>query len=642
MDYSKTVKEILIHVGGEQNVTFATHCFTRLRLYLRDTTKMNLEELNKINGIIEARFQNEQLQLVIGNEVADVYNEILPYLKHLDNNDSQNFSEKESEGSVIDKIFSTISGIFTPILPAIIGAGLMKGILALFQVLNIISAESGTYSILYVISDASFYFLPILIAISSSRKFKVNEYLGVALAAALLYPSIVNQEGTIQFLNVLPIPQVAYASSVIPIILGVWAMSYIYRFMDKIIPKLLRMIFTPLAVLLVSIPLTLIVFGPLGFYIGSVIANVSLFLADTVPYIYGAVLGGFYSLIVMTGMHYAFFPIMLNNINVLGYDNGFLPMGLFSNLALATVTLAIAIKAKNRKNKEVGFSTAVSAYFGISEPALYGVILKNKKSLYVVMIVSGIVNAVTSTLGVKAYAFVSPGLLTLPAFMTPDGSMKNFYITISGVAASIILSFILTSFLKFDENADNIQFEQSPDKGKRLGSSVKTNTTIQNPENTIEKKAKGNFFVQSPLNGTIKNLSECSDQVFASGAMGSGVMIEPNEGVLTSPVNGEIVAISDGGHAIGIKSEEGVELLIHVGIDTVELKGSPFEISVKIGQKVNLGEHLSTINLDEIKEKGYSIETPIIVTNSFEFFEVKVLKNQGQITKDEDILEIIF
>lgn len=614
MNYEKMAQEIIKNVGSATNIKDGTHCFTRLRLAINDKKKVDLEELKKIDGVIDARFQSGQLQVIIGNNVGKVFEKISPYLTNSD----EPVKEKQR---ILDTVFTTIAAIFTPILPAIIGAGLMKGILPLLVMLKLIVEGSDTYQILTIVADTSFNFLPVLIAVSASRRFKVNEFLGVTLACSLLYPTILNGEGTLYLFNIIPIPVMSYTSTVIPIILGVWVMSYVYRAVDKIVPSVVKMIFTPLLVLLIMIPLTLAVFGPIGFYIGKGLAVVSLWLAETVPFLYGIVIGGFYPLIIMTGMHYAFFPMMLENVSRLGYENGFLPISLFANIAMAAATLAIAFKVKNKEMKEISYSSAVSAFFGITEPALYGVILKYKKALYAVMIAGGITSSIMITLGVKMFSFLTPGILSLPVFVNPDGTSNNFILALIGIAISGLLAFFITLLAKIEFNP---------------------NSTKEQVEASNQAKTEKNIpAILAPVSGTIKNLEECSDSVFSEGLLGKGIVILPEEDQLFAPFDGVVSALMPEKHAIGLTSKDGVELLIHIGIDTVAMGGKGFKTLVSIGDTVTSGQKLVMFDRQLIASLGYSIEIPIIVTNTANYFEIVPMTTNEQVVAGDELITIV-
>lgn len=591
MNYKKMASSIIEYVGSADNIKESMHCFTRLRLHLIDNSKVNMQAIENMEGIIGVQFQNDQLQIIIGNDVAKVFAELEPML-HLNNSD-----ETTKSSSIIDSLMKTISNIFTPILPAIIGAGLMKGILPILVLTGIITQDSGTYNVMNIVADASFTFLPFLVALSSAKRFKVNEYLAVALAGALFYPSLTNPDVPLNLFNLLDIPKLSYAASVLPIIFGVYAMSIIYKHVDRFIPSVVKMIFTPLITLLISIPLLLVLFGPLGSYIGGYFADISLWLSSNVPALYGLILGGLYPLIIMTGMHYAFFPIMLENIAKLGYENGFLPMGLFANLAMAGSVLAVVLYTKEKRMKEVASSSGVSAVLGITEPALYGVALKLKMPLFSTMIISGLVNAIVVTLGIRMYAFVAPSVLALPAFYGPNKDMNNLILAIVASLASFVLAYLLSSVLL------------------RKGKVVDSNKNIS-------KRVAVDVF--APISGTIVALDQVEDTTFAQGLVGKGVAIlpDPSSHQIVAPFDGKITMLTPTNHAIGITSIDGVELLLHVGLETVQLHGEGFTLHVKETQVVNKGDILLSFDPNIISKHNLSCITPVVVLNSKDYLDV--------------------
>lgn len=615
MNYKEVADKIVEFSGGKENLKEGMHCFTRIRLYLVDPSKADIKKIEAIEGIVGTQFQNGQLQVIVGNDVGKVFAHLEQYL---DKPTSEN-EKDDKDSSILDKLMTTVSNVFTPILPAIIGAGLMKGILPLLVMLNLITENGGTYNVLNIVADTSFYFLPFLIAISASKRFKVNEYLGIALAGSLLYPTMLNAEATLNLFDIVDIPHVNYSATVIPIILGVWVMSYVYRAIDKVIPNTVKMIFTPLLTLIIMIPLLLSVFGPLGSYVGTYLAEASVWIGNEVPALYGIIIGGLYPLIIMTGMHYAFFPIMLENVARLGFENGFLPVGLFANLAMAGSTFAVAIWARNKQKKEVAYSSAISAVFGITEPALYGVALKMKKPLYATMIAGGIVSAVTLTLGVKMFSFVAPGILSLAVFVSPDGSMNNFAIAIVGIIISFGLAFILTSlFIRKD----------------RGEVSEKQNQTISNNNKTID--------IYAPISGKTVPLANVPDTTFSDGLVGKGIAIIPDrkEHEIKAAFDGVITMLTPTNHAIGITSDDGVELLIHIGIETVNLKGEGFHLKVKEGQRIKKGETLIEFEPEIINQNKMNLITPIIVLNYEKFLDV-VHTEEVSVNAQDKLLMVI-
>lgn len=631
MDFNEIAKKIIEYSGGKENIVNGLHCITRVRLYLKDDKKANLEKMKEVNGVVGAQFQNGQFQIILGPHVDNVF-EILERELHF--SEISNTQGSGNKNKVIDTILDTIAQIFTPVVPAIVGAGVMKGIIALFMYFKLLSDASGTYAVLHMISDAAFYFLPFLLAVSASRKFKLNEFLGLSLAGILLYPTFVNAAKPISFLGIINIPIVTYSSSVIPIILGVWMMSYVYRFIDKFIPKPLRLVITPVLALMISTPILLVILGPLGSYAGNYVAIASTYLFTRWPLAAGLVLGGVYPLIIMTGMHYAYFPVLLQNISKYGYDNGFFPVGLFSNVAQAGAAFAVAFKTKNKNFKSVAMSSGIAALLGTTEPALYGVNLKLKKPLIASMISGGIVSAVALTIGIKYYGFVAPGLIALSVCMSPDGTMQNLLVAVIGIAASFVLAFILTLILGFEDIDVN-------DKADKKNISKEKTSFDKSNEAAEAKGLNSRLNIASPLKGKVISVKDIPDTTFSEEKMGKGIAILPEEGYVFAPFDGKVAALVDSKHAIGLVSKEGVELLIHVGMDTVSLNGKYFETFVNVGQEVSKGDVLIKFDKKTIEEEKYSLLTPVIVTNSMEYLDVLASVKHKKVEVGDELLTIL-
>lgn len=617
-NYNRLAKEILVKVGGEKNVSNLVHCITRLRFTLVEDSNVDIEGIKQLEGVLNAQFSNGQFQVIVGNIVSEVYEELLPMLS-VSSNEKENI-EKDNE-NIIYKLMDVISGIFSPILPAIVGAGLMKGILAVLESFQLISNQSDTYQIFNMIADAGFYFLPFLLAVSSARKFRVNEFLAVSLAGVLLYPTMTAglAEGAKSLLlfGKLPIPFVNYATSVIPIILGVWAMSHIYRFVDKRIPKMLRVILTPLIVLIIVVPLTLIVLGPLGDYTGKIITVFFSTLFGKYPIFAGLLTGAVYPLMIIFGMHYATFPILFENLGKLGFDNGFFPVGFLSNMAQAGASFAVALKTKDKEFKTVSLSAGISALFGITEPALFGVTMKLKKPLFTSMIAGSLSSGLALGLGVKCYGFVIPGIESLPVYV--KAGTNNLLFMFSCVLLSFIISFSLTLIVGFEDVVSN-----------------KNNKTSNS---TVVKKSIS--FVSAPIQGEIFPLNKVEDKTFSSGLLGKGVGFLPNIGEVRSPLNGKVATFVPTGHAIGIVSDTGIEIIIHVGLDTVNLAEKLFKYEVEEGQLVKEGDLLISFNLDRLKELDVNLQTVVVVTNSDNYLDIIPDDEERSISFNEKILSLI-
>ena len=630
MNFNEIAKKIIEYSGGKENIINGLHCITRVRLYLKDEKKADIEQMKKVNGVVGAQFQNGQFQIILGPHVDNVF-EILEQELHF--HEIENTSNERKKKRPLDVIIDTISQIFTPVVPAVVGAGVMKGIMALLLYFKVLSDGGGTYAVLNMISDAAFYFLPFLLAVSASRKFKLNEFLGMSLAGILLYPTLLNAAEPIRFLGLINIPVVTYSTSVIPIILGVWLMSHVYRFIDKWIPKALRLVISPLLSLIICTPVLLIVLGPLGSYAGNYVADASNYLFTRFPLIAGIIVGGIYPLIIITGMHYAYFPVLFQNIGKFGYDNGFFPVSLFSNLAQSGATFAVALKTKNKAFRSVAVSAGIAAALGTTEPALYGVNLKLKKPLIASMISGAVVSAVALTIGIKYYGFVAPGLIALSVCVSPDGTMTNLLVAVAGIAASFIIAFILTLIMGFEEEKEapagvmKRENESSSDKGSGR---------------VLEAKSlNSKICIASPIKGKVVSIKDIPDAIFAEEKIGKGTAIYPEEGVVFAPFDGKVAALMETNHAIGLISREGVELLIHIGTDTVNLNGKYFEACVQQGQEIKKGEILIKFDKKAIEAENCSLLTPVIVSNTSDYLDVLVSNKAEAVEAGDEILTIL-
>ncbi|MNM25110.1 PTS system beta-glucoside-specific EIIBCA component [compost metagenome] len=613
-------KQIITLVGGEQNVNSVFHCATRLRFKLKDRSKADKETLEKTPGVITVVESGGQFQVVIGNSVGQVYDRIIAETNLKDDENNAGKAESaDNSANLIGKAVDIISSIFSPMLGALAGAGILKGLLALFTSLHWLSTTGGTYMILNAAADSVFYFLPIFLAITSARKFQSNAFVSVAIAGALVYPTVIAAVGGTESLHFLGIPIVLinYSSSVIPIILAVWVQSYVEKGFKKIIHESVRNILVPMLSLLIVVPLTFLAFGPVGNIISQGLASGFSFIYDLSPLLAGAIAGAFWQVFVIFGVHWGFVPIMLNNLNTLGYDT-MLPMLSAAVLSQAGAAFGVFLKAKNSDLKALAGSVTVPAIFGITEPVIYGVSLKLKKPFIYACIGGAVGGAIIGTGGSKALAFALPSVLALPTYIGP-----GFGAIVIGIIASFVLAAVLVYILGFTEPAlAEAAPAPAPDANPTTGT-------------VIEKEV-----IVSPLTGLVRPLSTVTDEAFSSGAMGMGVAIEPESGRLTSPVKGEVTTVFPTGHAIGITSENGAEMLIHVGVNTVRLKGRHFVKRVVEGQKVEKGDLLLEFDVEAIKGEGYDTTTPVIVTNSANYLDV--LKTaEEQVQNDDYLLTVV-
>lgn len=446
MKYQTIAKEILTHVGGEENIELMDYCATRLRLRLREMNNVDRNRLEKTKGVLGVNYSGNRVQIIIGSDVANVY-KAFTGMVNLEKNRTP--AEGGGEKSKLSVILDTIAGVFTPILPGITGAGMIKALLALFTAFNWISPETQTYYVLDTIADAAFYFIPVLLAYTAANRFKTNPYLAVALAGVLLHPNftaLINEgQTTIGFLGV-PIRLASYGSSVIPIILGVWFMSYVERFADRVSPKVVKFFLKPLITLLIVAPVTLIILGPIGTIIGDYVAEGTVFLNDRVSFLIPTLMGAFSPLLVMFGMHYSLFPVALSAFAALGYEAILLPGMLAANIAQGAAALAVSIKAKDQEVKSLGRSAGLTALMGITEPAMYGINLRYKRPFLAVMIGGGVAGIFAGITKVKSYGFASPGLASLPIFIG-----DTFIYSLITIGISFALTFVLTWFFGIDE-----------------------------------------------------------------------------------------------------------------------------------------------------------------------------------------------
>ncbi|MGC6767516.1 beta-glucoside-specific PTS transporter subunit IIABC [Enterococcus sp. LJL51] len=617
-------KRVLNLVGGESNVNTVVHCATRLRFNLKDESVAKTEDLKNDPDVIQVVQSGGQYQVVIGSHVNDVYKELLAQ-SSLGNEGHEDTAS--GNGNIFNRLIDIISSIFTPFLGAMAGAGVLKGFLTLALTMGWLAADSGVYLVLFAVADGLFTYLPILLAFTAAKKFNTNQFLAVCLAMALVHPSINALAGT--ELSFFGIPVIlgasGYTSSVIPIILAVFVMQYVERFFKKVIPNALQIICVPLAVFLVMTPLTFILIGPIGTVAGNLLGGAYNSIYGLSPLLAGAVMGGLWQVFVMFGMHWGFVPIMMLNLSEAGGGiDTMMPMLLPAVMAQGGAALAVFLKSKDVKMKGLSLSAALTSIFGITEPAVYGVTLPLKKPFIAACIGGAVGGAFVAFSGAKNYVFGLVSVFSLPGFIAPDSSDTSGIVSAAiGTGIAIILAFVLTLVLGFEEGGQTKNEVIEAESKKEAGS--------ENGQKLV---------LASPISGDLFSLSEVKDDVFASGAMGKGLAIRPTDGSVYAPVDGEITTIFPTGHAIGITSNEGIELLIHVGMDTVELNGEGFETFVKAGDKISKGELLVQFDPELITSKGYSIETPVVITNSNSFLDVLDL-SQENVLHGEDFLVVV-
>ena len=606
MDYKKVGKEVLQQVGGKDNVVNITHCATRLRFELVDKKKVNTKQLESIEGVISVVDGGGQYQVIIGNEVQTAFKEIQ---KEIGTENSKSKKETAEKENLVSRLISVISTTFTPMIPAITGAGMVKAILAVLTLTGLLSDSSQTYIILNTIADAAFYFMPILLAYGASIKFDVSPILAITVAGILLHPNISQLFSTGESVTFIGIPVLAadYAGSVLPIILTVWIMSYVDRFAEKVSPSFIKFFTKPMLIFLIMGPLALIIIGPFGTLLNDLVASAAEWINGKAEWLIPFLMGGLQPFLVITGTAWAMTPIATMQLSKNGSEmiNG--PGMLASNIAQSGATFAVAVKTKNKELKQLAASSGITALMGITEPSLYGVTLKLKTPLIAAMIGGALGGLYAGLSGLVRYAFVSPGLAALPAFIG-ENPMNIVHAIIT-----CLISFIATFFIAYI-----IGFEDIPD---------------EEMSDTIELTK-----VMAPVKGEVISLSEVNDGVFSKELLGKGVAIKPEESMIVSPIEGEIVTVLKSKHAIGIRSKEGIELLIHVGIDTVNLNGAPFEVFVEEGEHVTVGQKLIHADFDKINAAGYDNTVILVVTNSEQFQTIS--EHIGIIAEHSSVMDI--
>ena len=597
IDYRITAKELVKELGGNSNINNVTHCATRLRFILKDESKIDSDRVKKIPGVITVVQAGGQYQVVIGNHVKDAFDFVME-LVTIDA--SQAEENPANKAGVFSRIIDVISSIFAPFLYTLAACGILQGILGIFVALNAIDTAGGTYQILNFISWTAFTFLPVLIAVTAAKKFGMNVYTAVVIACALVCPDYINMVNVgdpVYFLGI-RVQLLSYTSSVIPIILTVWAASYVQKFFDKHLPIVVRNLFSPMFTITLMVPLTLLVVGPVGNAVGGAIGGAYNFLYGLSPIIAGIVVGGLWEVLVIFGVHWGITPVTVGNYASLGYDT-FTGLQASAVFAQAGATLGVFLKTKDRDMKGVSASAAITGLFGITEPAIYGVNLRLKKPMICGCIAGAVGGAAGGAFNAVSWGYNMPGIATIPAYFKA-GHTSQFLGFLLSILISFVLGTVLTWIVGFKE--DLPMSEAAASNEPKI------------PEASEEtEKASEELILGSPVKGHVIPVSQVKDEVFASRTMGDGVGIIPAEGKVYAPCDGTIQVVFPTGHAVGISSGD-TEALIHIGINTVELNGKGFTAHVQQGQTVKRGELLVSFDKDFIENNGYDPTVVFIVT----------------------------
>lgn len=608
-NYDSLAKQIVEKVGGVENIISLFHCVTRLRFKLKDSSKADREAIKNIQGVLSVVEGNGQFQVVIGNHVTDVFETVLNIFPEI-KSESMNINDTEEKpsGNILTRMFNTMSSIFNPIIIALAGAGMIKALLVILTTYGFMDNTGSTYKILSAAGNSVFYFLPIFLAFSTAKTFKVNQFVAVAIVGALMEPNfsgLMKATGDVVDFFGIPVVLMGYSGTVIPAILTIWVYSYIEKFLKKFIPKSIEIFTLSAVALLIMVPLAVMVIGPIGVTLGNGMGDLINFLSDKSGLIAGLVVGAGWTFLVMMGIHWGVVPIMINNIANQGYDV-IRPMIAAATFASAGVALGVVLRSKKKETKAFAASTMIPALLGgITEPIVYGLAVKYKKPLIALTISGGIAGAFMGMFQTKAMVYVFPALTTLPAFFG-----DTFVIYLIGIGMAFGLSAILTYILGFEENSSN---------------------DIKSTLNPSE--------LTSCVKGEMIPLENVNDPVFANKTMGDGVAFIPEAGEITSPIDGTIEVAFPTGHAIGLKNDSNDEILIHVGINTVELDGECFKLLVKQGERVTRGQKLIEFDLKKIKEKGYDTTTMLLITETNNRIVKK--ENYRNVINEDKVLELV-
>ncbi|MBO0470538.1 PTS glucose transporter subunit IIA [Enterococcus sp. DIV0242_7C1] len=599
MNYQTFNEDIIRLVGGKDNIQAVVHCMTRLRFTLKDRSKAQTEELKALDGVIDVVSNNVAYQIIIGTHVNEVHAELISMLGLSPVTDDEKGSDAKK--NPLKAIMDLLSETMTPVIEPIIASGLLAGFLSLFSITGLISADSPTYQLLDSIRSSVFFFLPIFIAMSCAKRLKASPYLAVALAAVLVSSSINDVAGLSIF--GIKLPQMVYANSFIPIILAVWFMGQLTVLLNKYVPKFLQYFLNPLLIMVICLPVTLLIFGPIGIWIGDGIGWFFEVLHNTFgSWIVVMLYAALQPFLIMLGAGNFMMPLALNFVNKMGYDPIFLAAATISDIAVSGAMLGYFLRAKDAKQKQLFGTVSFSALMGVTEPAIYGAFIKFRRPFIAVMIGGGLGGLFAGLMKVKTYSIVW-GLMGLPSYADNQDISNLVFMIISvviGFVGAAIAAFVL-GIPQEDKEAEK----------------VSEMTDVVENGTSLKKVPLG-----SVVEGKIVPLAEVNDQAFSTGALGKGLGIIPANDQIVAPSDGEISVVFPTKHAIGLKTEQGIEVLIHIGIDTVELDGQFFDTIVKQGDKVKAGQQIATVDFAGIKEAGYDPTVIVVITNTVDYLDV--------------------
>ncbi len=627
--YEELAKTIVEDVGGKENVVSLTNCITRLRFKLKDESIANTEKLKNTDGVVTVMQAGGQYQVVIGNHVPDVRKDVDAVLGVLEVTE-----DTGPKGNLFDQFVDLLSGIFQPILAPLSAAGMIKGICAILSfALGPEFAAGPTYAVLNAMGDGLFLFLPVFIGYTAMNKFGGSPFVGMMIASSLVYTGFIDGSATATFLEgggldffgiPFSIPAAGYGSTVMPIIASTALAAFIEKQLRKVIPDVVKLFLVPFFTALIVIPITFIVVGPIMNFASDGLGNILIAIQNFNPIIFGAIVGFTWQILVMFGMHWALIPFVIISLSQ-GIPTSLLAGSGSVSFAQTGAVLAVMLKTKNEKLREISIPAFISGIFGVTEPAIYGITLPKKRPFWASCIVGGVLGAITMGLGTESYQMGGLGVFRYTGMISPDGNMKFAIYGIILDIVGVIAGFALAWVLGFDDDAPTVAMSAEEAKLAATGK----NKTLSKEE------------VGSPIEGKILPLSEAKDAAFSEGIMGNGVVIEPTKGEVVAPFDGTVMTLFPTKHAIGLISDNGAELLIHIGIDTVQLEGKGFKAFVSQGDKVTKGDKLITFDIKAIEKEGYSTQVPVIVTNSADYMDVIPSSNQNAKQGDTIITTII-
>ncbi len=604
MDWKETAKLITERVGGKSNIRGATYCTTRLRLTLADESLANDDAVSEVPGVISVVHASGQYQIIIGNRVPRVF-QAMQELGILDQAAAPEPEKKKK--SIPAAMMDALLGSMTPVIPAVIGCAMMKVLLVLLPMLGVLTSESMTYQVLTVIGDGSFYFLPILVAASAARYFKANLFLSITIAGILIHPTLQTlfSSGDPVSLFGIPVTAANYPYSILPAIIMAWVLSKVEKAVDRITPAITKTFLDPMLIVLICAPIALWIVGPAGAIAGDALSGALVWIQENLGWLAVGIIGGIYPVLVLFGMHHVLTPIAIASLSSLGFETIVMVAQLGANLAQGGASMAVALRSKNKNMRQTAAAAGFSALVaGITEPAMYGVTLRLKRPFIAVLIASFTSGCFAGLMQLKSFSTACPGLVTTIQYIEADRPISILYIALTCVIA-IAVSFVLTLILGF----------RDPESA-----SAETAPTAAAP--AVQPLTTERRLVDCPMDGKLIPLGEVADETFASGVLGAGVALEPTDGTVYAPFDGTVETLLDSHHAIGLHSTDGVELLVHIGRDTVALNGQHFTAFVKVGDTVKKGQRLLACDLDAVRAAGYDITTPVIVTNTDEFLDI--------------------